>query len=180
MFLMAISVAGEREKGTIEQLIVTPLSGLEILAGKMLTYMMIGFVDAVLPLLAAVYLFGLAIKGNLMLLGLFIVIFTAASLSLGILSSVFAKNQLQAVQQVLPAIYVSIFLSGVFYPLESIPNFLRPISYFIPLTYMNHALRTIIIKGAGIEVVLVDLMALALYTIAIMSLAIFLFKKKLE
>jgi ABC-2 type transport system permease protein len=179
-FLMAIALAGERERGTIEQLVVTPISGLELLLGKMTTYVVIGCVEAALALGVAIGLFGLAIRGNVLLVAAFIGLFTVASLSLGALSSVFAKNQIQAIQQIMPVIYVSIFLSGVFYPLESMPDFLRPVSYLIPLTYMNHALRALITRGAGPEVVLGDFAALGIYTCVMLALAVTLFKKRLE
>ena len=179
-FLMSISLAGERERGTIEQLVVTPIGGFEILLGKMATYVIIGTVEATLALGVAVALFGLHIRGSMALVALFLVIFTIASVSLGTLSSVFAKNQIQAIQQIIPIIYISIFLSGVFYPLESMPAFLRPVTYLVPLTYMNHALRALITRGAGLEVVFGDFIALALYASIVMALAATLFKKKLE
>jgi ABC-2 type transport system permease protein len=179
-FLMAISLAGERERGTIEQLVVTPITGFELLLGKMSAYVVIGCVEAALALAIAVEVFGLTIRGNIILVAAFILLFTVASLSVGALSSVFAKNQIQAIQQIIPVIYVSIFLSGVFYPLESMPDFLRPVAYLIPLTYMNHALRALIIRGAGFEVVLTDFAALGIYTVTVLTLAVLLFKKRLE
>ncbi len=179
-FLMAISLAGERERGTIEQLVVTPIGGSEILLGKMATYSLIGTFEAALGLGVAVALFGLQIRGNLILVAAFIAIFTLASMSVGALSSVFAKNQIQAMQQIIPFLYLSIFLSGVFYPLESMPTFLRPVTYLVPLTYMNHALRALITRGAGPEVVFGDFAALSVYSSSVMALAILLFKKRLE
>jgi ABC-2 type transport system permease protein len=179
-FLVAISLAGERERGTIEQLVVTPVSGLELLLGKMSAYVVIGCVESGLALAIAVGVFGLQVRGSVILVGAFLLLFTVASLSLGALSSVFAKNQIQAMQQIIPVIYVSIFLSGVFYPLESMPDFLRPVSYLIPLTYMNHALRALITRGAGLDVVLPDFAALGIYTCAMLALAVLLFKKRLE
>jgi len=179
-FLMSISLAGEKERGTIEQLVVTPISGSEILFGKMVAYVVIGVVEAGLALGIAMSLFGVVIRGNILLVALFLLVFTIASVSVGTLSSVFAKNQVQAIQQTIPIIYVSIFLSGVFYPLESMPAFLQPVSYLIPLTYMNHALRALVTKGTGLDVVLPDFIALGIYACAVMTLAIILFKKKLE
>jgi len=179
-FLMAISLAGERERGTIEQLVVTPISGLELLLGKMAAYIAIGAVEAALALAVATEWFGLIIRGNIVLVAAFLLLFTVASISVGALSSVFAKNQIQAIQQIIPIIYVSIFLSGVFYPLESMPTFLQPVSYLIPLTYMNHALRALITRGAGLEVVLRDFVALGIYASTVMALAVVLFKKRLE
>ena len=179
-FLMAISLAGEKERGTIEQLVVTPIGGLEILLGKMATYCIIGWFDAILALGIAVTLFGLRIQGSITLIALFLLVFTVASVSVGTLSSVFAKNQTQAMQQIIPFIYVSIFLSGVFYPLESMPAYLRPVAYLIPMTYMNHALRGLITKGMSINGVLQDFIALLIYAAVMMTIAVALFKKKLE
>jgi ABC-2 type transport system permease protein len=179
-FLMAISLAGEKERGTIEQLIVTPIGGLEILLGKMMTYCLIGWFDAALALGIAVVLFGLRIQGSIWLITLFLLVFTLASVSVGTLSSVFARNQIQAMQQIIPFIYVSIFLSGVFYPLESMPAYLRPVAYFIPMTYMNHALRGLITKGMALSGVLQDFFALLAYALTMMATAAALFKKKLE
>ena len=125
-------------------------------------------------------MFGGVIRGNILLVALFLLVFTIASVSVGTLSSVFAKNQVQAIQQTIPIIYVSIFLSGVFYPLESMPAFLQPVSYLIPLTYMNHAMRALVTKGTGLDVVLPDFFALGIYACVVMTLAIILFKKKLE
>jgi ABC-2 type transport system permease protein len=179
-FLMSISLAGEKERGTIEQLVVTPIGGFEILLGKMAAYSLIGWFDAALALGIAFALFGLRIQGNVLLVAAFLLVFTLASVSVGTLSSVFARNQIQAMQQILPFIYVSIFLSGVFYPLESMPPSLRPVAYLVPLTYMNHALRALITKGAGPRVVFQDFIALSIYAIVVMALAVTLFKKKLE
>lgn len=178
--LMAMSLGGEKERGTIEQLVVTPVGGLEILLGKMAAYSLIGWFDGALALGIAVSLFGLRIQGSIMLVAVFLLVFTLASVSVGTLSSVFSKNQIQAVQQFIPMIFLSIFLSGVFYPLESMPPSLRPVTYLIPLTYMNHALRALITKGAGLEVVLPDLVALGVYAAAVMTMAVTLFRKKLE
>lgn len=179
-FLMAISLAGEKERGTIEQLVVTPIGGLEILLGKMATYCVIGWFDAVLALGIAVVLFGLRIQGSILLIALFLLVFTFASVSVGTLSSVFARNQIQAMQQIIPFIYVSIFLSGVFYPLESMPAYLLPVAYVIPMTYMNHALRGLITKGISLGGVLQDFIALLIYAVVMMAAAVALFKKKLE
>lgn len=178
--LMAISLAGEKERGTIEQLVVSPIGGSEILLGKMTTYSLIGWFDGVLALCIAFVFFGLQIQGSIVLVAAFLLVFSLASVSIGTLSSVFAKNQVQAIQQFIPVIFISIFLSGVFYPLESMPSTLRPVSYFVPLTYMNHALRALITKGAGLEVVLQDFVALAVYAVVVMAMAVTLFRKRLE
>ncbi len=176
---IAMAVAGERERGTIEQLIVTPIGSLDLLLGKMLVYMGIGLTNAFFMMTIAVYAFKLTIRGNVFLIALFIFIFLAASLSLGILSAAISKTQLQAIQTVLPFIIPTAFLSGTFYPIESMPNFIQPISYCLPLTYMIHAMRSVMVKGCGFEVVALDLLALIVYAVVIITLAVTVFRKKL-
>jgi len=127
----------------------------------------------------AVYAFKLTIRGNVFLIALFIFIFLAASLSLGILSSAISKTQLQAIQTLMPFIIPTAFLSGTFYPIESMPNFIQPISYCLPLTYMIHAMRSVMVKGGGIEIIATDLLALTIYAVAINALAVTAFRKKL-
>jgi ABC-2 type transport system permease protein len=176
---IAVAIAGERERGTIEQLIVTPISSLDVLLGKMIVYMGIGLTNAFFMMAVAVYAFKLTIRGNVFLIALFIFIFLAASLSLGILSSAISKTQLQAIQTLMPFIIPTAFLSGTFYPIESMPNFIQPISYCLPLTYMIHAMRSVMVKGGGIEIIATDLLALTIYAVAINALAVTAFRKKL-
>jgi ABC-2 type transport system permease protein len=145
----------------------------------MLVYMGIGLTNAFFMMTIAVYAFKLTIRGNVFLIALFIFIFLAASLSLGILSAAISKTQLQAIQTVLPFIIPTAFLSGTFYPIESMPNFIQPISYCLPLTYMIHAMRSVMVKGCGFEVVALDLLALIVYAVVIITLAVTVFRKKL-
>jgi len=178
-FLLAVSISSERERGTIEQLIVTPIGGFDILLGKILVYAAIGFLDALFVLVISVFLFNLVVRGSMLLVVVFILVFLAACLGLATFVSALSKNQIQAVQSIMPTIYPTIFLSGVFYPIESMPEYVRPFSYFVPLTYMNHALRSVMIKGVGIEAVAMDLLALSLYATIMLLLALATFKKKL-
>lgn len=179
MILISMAIAGERERGTIEQLIATPLSGFEILLGKLLVYMGFGFLSATSMLIVAVYAFDLVVRGNVLLIALFLGVFLTASLSLGTLVSAGSKTQMQAVQTIMPMIYVMIFLSGTFYPIEAMSPWVQPISYVLPLTYMIHALRAVIVKGAGLDVVTNDFIFLSAYTILMILLAVIVFRKKL-
>jgi ABC-2 type transport system permease protein len=178
-FLVMFSLTGEKAKGTIEQLVVTPIEGFEILLGKMIAYVIVGFVDAFLTLGVAVFLFGMPIRGSIVLVGIFMLVFIIASVSLGTLSSVFASNQIEGFLQMVPLIILSVFLSGLIYPLESMSSWLIPVSYVIPQTYMNDALRSLITKGAGFEVVSGDLAALGVYTCVVTALATRFFRKRL-
>jgi ABC-2 type transport system permease protein len=180
MILISMAIAGERERGTIEQLIATPLSGSEILLGKLLVYMGVGCLSAMSMLIVAVYVFSLVVRGSVLLIALFLVVFLTASLSLGTLISAGSRTQMQAVQTVMPLIYVMIFLSGTFYPIEAMSPLVQPISYVLPLTYMIHALRAVIVKGAGPGVVANDFVFLLAYTILMLVLAVIVFRKKLE
>ena len=178
-FLMMFSLTGEKARGTIEQLVVTPIGGFEILFGKMAAYFIIGLMDAFLALSVAVVLFGMPIRGSAVLIALFMLVFIIASVSLGALSSVFASNQIEGFLQMVPLIILSTFLSGLIYPLESMSSFLIPVAYIIPQTYMNHALRLLLTKGAGLEVVTGDLISLGLYACVVTALATAFFRKRL-
>jgi ABC-2 type transport system permease protein len=178
-FLMMFSLTGEKARGTIEQLVVTPIGGFEILFGKMAAYFIIGLMDAFLALSVAVALFGMPIRGSAVLIALFMLVFIIASVSLGALSSVFASNQIEGFLQMVPLIILSTFLSGLIYPLESMSSFLIPVAYIIPQTYMNHALRLLLTKGAGLEVVTGDLISLGLYACVVTALATAFFRKRL-
>ena len=180
MILISMAIAGERERGTIEQLIATPVSGFEILIGKLMVYMGFGFLSATTMLVVAVYAFNLVVRGSVLLIALFLAVFLTASLSLGTLVSAASRTQMQAVQTIMPMIYIMIFLSGTFYPIEAMSPLVQPISYVLPLTYMIHALRSIIVKDAGLEVVTGDFIFLSVYTIIMLVLAVVVFQKKLE
>jgi ABC-2 type transport system permease protein len=179
MILISMAIAGERERGTIEQLIATPVSGFEILLGKLIVYMGFGFLSAISMLIVAVYVFDLVVRGSVLLIAIFLGVFLTASLSLGTLVSAGSRTQMQAVQTIMPFIYIMIFLSGTFYPIEAMSPLVQPISYVLPLTYMIHALRSIIVKGAGLEVVINDFIFLSAYTIIMLILAVVVFRKRL-
>jgi len=179
IMFIAMAIAGERERGTIEQLIVSPIKGSDILLGKLIVYLGIGLINAFSMLAVAIYLFELPLRGSILLLSLFFFVSLLAILSQGILASSVSKTQLQAVMTLLPTIYVPIFISGTFYPIEAIPSFVQAIAYAFPLTYMNHAFRAIILRGIDITFVINDLVALLIYTSILLATAVFVFKKKL-
>jgi len=179
IIFISMSIAGERERGTIEQLIVSPIRRFNILFGKLLVYLGIGLINAYSMLAVAVYIFKLPFRGSFLLTSLFFLVSLLAILSQGILASSVSKTQLQAVMTLLPTIYVPIFISGTFYPIEAIPSTVQVIAYAFPLTYMNHALRAVILRGVDVTVVASDLAALSLYASILLSTAVVVFKKKL-
>lgn len=179
LMLQGMTVAVEKEKQTIEQLIVTPVGKLEILAGKLVVYFVVGLSNAFSMIFVMTELFGVGISGSLLAVILVSAVFLLANLGIGTLGSVVAKNQLQAMQILLPVIYTSLFFTGTFYPVETLPSFLQPVAYFLPLTFMNHSLR-LLMKGASLYSVLGDIVVLSCYSLITLTLASALFRKRVD
>lgn len=148
MFLTAFAVVKERENGTLEQLMVTPVSRFGLMLGKLIPYAAIGVFETVIVLTLMSYLFDVPIAGSLVLLAAFSVIFIFTALGLGLLISTFAENQVQAVQMAIPIVLPSVLLSGFVFPQESMPYPIYVIGQFIPATYFIRILRGIILRGA--------------------------------
>lgn len=149
MFLTALSIVGERERGTLDQIMVTPIGALGLMLGKITPYAVIGFVDMLLVLAAMHWIFAVPIAGSLALLVTLSVGFLMAALGLGLLVSSNAKTQLQAMLGVLGLTLPSILLSGFFFERSLMPPVMQWAGYVIPLTYFFEILRGIILRGAG-------------------------------
>jgi ABC-type multidrug transport system permease subunit len=151
LFLTVNSIVREREVGTLEQLLVTPVKPLGLMVGKLIPYSIIGFVGTNL-LLASMYLvFRVPINGNLLLLEFCIIVFVFVAISIGILISTAATNQAQAMHLASFVLIPSVLLSGFIFPRESMPLVLNWIGYLIPLTYFLQIQRGIVLRGAGVE-----------------------------
>jgi ABC-2 type transport system permease protein len=179
LMLQGMTVAVEKEKQTIEQLIVTPVGKLEILTGKLLVYFAVGLTNAFSMLFVMTQLFDVKIPGDPLAIVLVSAVFLLANLGIGTLGSVVAKSQLQAMQILLPIIYTSLFFTGTFYPVETLPRVVQPLAYFLPLTYMNHSLR-LLMKGASVYSILGDIVALSSYSVITLALASALFRKYVD
>jgi ABC transporter DrrB family efflux protein len=149
MFLTALSIVGERERGTLDQIMVTPIGALGLMLGKITPYAIIGFVDMLLVLAAMHWVFAVPIAGSLALLIALSIGFLMAALGLGLLVSSAAKTQLQAMLGVLGLTLPSILLSGFFFERSLMPPIMQWVGYLIPLTYFFEILRGIILRGAG-------------------------------
>lgn len=178
--LTSTAIVREREYGTIEQLIVTPIKPWELVVGKIVPYVLIGFFDTIEVLVIGVLVFHISINGNLLLLLLLCALFLVTTLGIGILISTVAKTQQEAMLTTLMTVMPSIFLSGFFFPLAAMPVILQAISYLIPLRYFLIIARGIVLKGVGMESISFEVMLLAIYGVVIMSLAAFRFRKKLD
>jgi ABC transporter DrrB family efflux protein len=179
VFLTAFAIVRERERGTLEQLLVTPVSKGGLILGKLLPYTVIGFGQTGLVLLLMVFLFGVPIHGSVALLLTLSGVFLVPALGIGIVISTFAENQGEAMQMSLMVMLPSILLSGFIFPRESMPTILYLIGLSIPATYYLEILRGIILRGAGIAALWDETVALIGFGIFFMVLSAVRFKKHL-
>jgi ABC-2 type transport system permease protein len=179
-----VAIAGamvrEREHGTIEQLIVTPIKPAELIIGKMVPYIFTSTINSMIVLILSITVFGLKIAGSLAQLSLISFMFLLGSLGLGILFSAAASNQQQSTQVSLFFILPSVMLSGYFFPREAMPAALRFIGEFIPLTHYLIVLRGIVLKAMTIKDLWRQIMILAVYTVAMLAIASVRFRKRLD
>jgi ABC-2 type transport system permease protein len=176
----SMSIVREREQGTIEQLIVTPIKPLELIIGKIAPYVFIAFFDVLEVLAIGVFWFGVPIRGSLgLLLGLS-ALFLLTSLGIGIFISSVANTQQEAMLLAFLTMFPSIFLGGFFFPIEAMPGWLQVITYVIPLRYMLVVIRGIILKGVGLQILRQEVVALVIFGVTIMLLAATRFRKRLE
>jgi ABC-2 type transport system permease protein len=178
--LTATAVVRERERGTIEQLIVTPIHSWELIVGKLIPYVILAFSNIIEVLLIGHLLFGMPIRGDLTLILLLSGLFLASGLGIGLLASTVANTQQEAMLTVFMTMLPSIFLSGFFFPLEAMPKVLQWVSYLMPLRYYLTIIRALLVKGVGFGAIQTDVVALALFGIGIMSLAAMRFRKRLD
>jgi ABC-2 type transport system permease protein len=178
--LTATSVVRERERGTIEQLIVTPIRPWELIVGKLMPYVILGFFNTIEVLAVGHWWFGVPIRGDLGLIILLSGIFMITGLGIGLLASTIANTQQEAMLTVWMTLLPSIFLSGFFFPLEAMPAFLRALSYLMPLRYYLVIIRSLLLKGVGLETIQTDVLAMTLFAVGIMTLAVLRFRKRLD
>jgi drug efflux transport system permease protein len=169
-FLTAFSIVREKERGTLEQLFVTPVRPMGLLLGKLLPYLMIGFFELCMILTFMRFIFSVPIHGSVLLLALLSLPYIFVSLSLGILISSKANSQAEAMQLAFLTILPSIFFSGYIFPRETMPKFFFILSYFVPATYFIDITRGIILRGAGWVHLWID--AVALFFMGTMLLVI--------
>jgi len=178
--LTATSIVRERERGTIEQLIVTPLRSWELVVGKLTPYVLIAFLNTIEVLTMGVIIFGVPINGSLALLLALTALFLVTTLGTGLLISSVANTQQEAMLTTMFTILPAIFLSGFFFPLAAMPIWLQVISYVIPLRYFLIIVRGIVLKGVGMAALWPETLALAIFALVVMSAAVLRFRKSLD
>ncbi|HID87085.1 MAG TPA: ABC transporter permease [Anaerolineae bacterium] len=178
--LTALAIVREREQGTIEQLIVTPIRPWELVVGKVVPYVAVAFWDLGEVLLVGMFWFGVPVRGSIPVLLALAVLFLLTSLGIGLLISAAAHTQQEAIFLTFLILLPSIFLSGFFFPLEAMPLFLQLISYVIPLRYFLVIVRSIVLKGVGLATLTDEVIALVIFGFVIMLAATRRFRKRLE
>ncbi len=170
--LTSITIAREKETGTMEQLLTAPVSTTQILLGKIAPYILIALLDGVLVLVFAKILFDVPFRGSLLLLLGFGIIYVSASLAVGILISALVKTQQVAMMLALVATLLpSVMLSGFIFPIRNMPLLLQGLSYIVPARYFLVIIRGIMLKGAGLQVLAVQAIFLVVLMVVFMAIA---------
>lgn len=180
VMLTALAIATEWERGSMEQLFASPVGRLDIILGKLIPYLVVGALQLLLVLSAGTWIFDVPIRGSLWVLFGAGFLFLVAMLGQGLLISVIAKNQLVATQAgALSSLLPSLLLSGFVFPIENMPRVLQAVSSVIPARYMVHALRGVMLKGAGLAELWPDFVAMGLFGLFIVTAATAKFHRKL-
>lgn len=178
--LTSLTVAREWERGTMEQLISTPVKGRELILGKLLPYFMIGMLDVLLAVLMGEFLFQVPLRGSVALLFGMAAIFLAGALSLGMVISIATKSQLLASQLAMVLTFLpSFLLSGFMYAISNMPEPIRIVTYLIPARYFVALLKGIYLKGVGLQILALEAGLLTIFGVLMVALAGVKFKKRL-
>ena len=181
MILMtALSIVRERERGSFEFLIATPVSRIELMTGKILPYIIIGFIQIVIVVVTGVILFRVPVAGSLIDLGIVSIFFIAANLTLGLVISSVTASQFQATQLSFFFFLPSVLLSGFMFPFDSMPAPAQWIGEILPLTHFIRASRGILLRGSSLFEHMGEIAAMLLFSIIFFVLATRLFKKRLD
>jgi ABC-2 type transport system permease protein len=181
MLLTSLAIVKEKETGTLEQLIVTPISSRQLILGKLLPFAAIGFIDVLLVLAAAYLLFGIGVSGSLLLLLALSAVFLLTTLGLGLLVSTVSRNQQQAMMtSVFFVMLPMVFLSGFVFPIENMPASIRALTYLLPLRYYFVIVRGLFLKGVGMAELWPETLALLVFGVVIFGISVLRFRKRLE
>lgn len=180
MIFTSVAIVRERERGNLELLITTPASGVELLCGKLLPYVVIGLIQTTLVLALGSWLFQVPIVGSLLHVYLASLLFIASTLTLGLLLSTLAKTQMQAFQMAFFLMLPSILLSGFMFPFEGMPRAAQWLAQLLPLTHFNDLIRGLILRGASFHELAAQAWKLALFLFVTLILAAMRFRKRLD
>ncbi len=180
LIIMALSITKEREAGTMENLLAMPVRPIEVMLGKIIPYVGLGYVQVFLVLGVSVAGFGVPVRGSVLLLLLVLGLFIACNLALGLTFSTIARTQMQAQQLAQFALLPSFMLSGFMYPFQGMPAWARVIGELWPLTHLLRITRGILLKGNGLLEILPDLWPIALFAVVIGTVAVYSYRETLD
>ena len=180
IMLTAFAMVREKERGTIEQLIVTPVRPLELIIGKLIPYIVIGYAGFLFSLGLCVFWFGIWPAGSIGLLLLLGLVFVVCSLMIGMLISTVARNQLQAMMATVVVLLPSILLSGFIFPREAMPPVIAQLGLLFPITYFLAIIRGIVVKGVGADILLQNILVLTGIFFVLLAATILRFRKSLD
>ena len=180
LIFTALSVTREIERGTMESLLSMPITPVEVMLGKILPYVLVGFIQAILIIGIGVLLFGVPVYGSLTLLALLSTLFITTNLAIGYTFSTIAQNQLQAMQMSIMFFLPSILLSGFMFPFAGMPVWAQYIGEGLPLTHYLRIVRAIMLKGATLPNMQYDAIALLALMLLAMTIAVMRFRRTLD
>jgi len=180
VMITALAITRERERGTMESLLAMPVRPLEVMVGKLTPYIIVGYIQVIVILIVAHFLFGVPIHGSLLLLFLSCFPFIVANLAMGLTFSTIAKNQLQAMQSSLFFFLPSILLSGFMFPFYGMPGWAQVIGSMLPLTHFLVIVRGIMLKGNGLVDIIPSLEAILLFFIIILIIGVKRYRQTLD
>jgi ABC-2 type transport system permease protein len=180
IIITGLAITRERERGTMENLLSTPAHPSEVIVGKIVPYIMVGYVQVFLVLLAAKFLFLVPMLGSVPLLLLLVLLFIVANLAVGITFSTIARNQLQAVQMAFFFFLPSLLLSGYMFPFRGMPGWAQDIGECLPLTHFLRVVRGILLKGNGLAECAPDLWPIALFLVVMLAIGIKRYRQTLD
>ncbi len=180
IMMTALAMTRERERGTMENLLATPVRPIEVMAGKIAPYVIVGYLQVTLILVAARLLFDVPMVGSLLLLSVALIVFIAANLSVGFTFSTIARNQLQAMQMTFFFFLPSLLLSGFMFPFRGMPQWAQIIGEALPLTHFLRIVRGILLKGNGIGEIAPELWPIALFMLIAGAVALKRYQQTLD
>ncbi|WP_028079267.1 ABC transporter permease [Solimonas soli] len=180
VMMTGLAMTRERERGTMENLLATPVRPIEVMSGKIVPYIAIGLIQATIILAAARWVFGVPFVGSAVALYLSALLFIAANLTVGITLSSLAANQLQAMQMTMFYFLPNILLSGFMFPFAGMPQWAQWLASVLPLTHFNRLIRGIVLKGNGWAELWPSIWPMALFTLIVMAIAMRFYRRTLD
>lgn len=178
MVLSAMAIVKERENGTIEQLVVTPIRASELIVGKLLPFVFVGLVIAFLTTWAAVLIFGVPFRGSLLDLLVMSLLFLMSTLGIGLFASTISATQQQSMLSAMMVLMPSFLLGGVFYPVTNMPQWAQVVADLTPVRHFIAMVRAVFLKGVGVDVLWRESLALAVIGVVVLAFAVFRFRKR--